>query len=49
MKSEVWLVVHAFQALDHGLLHLVDDLAALTGLGIDLVNSLVVHLHLEVL
>ena len=38
----------AVEALDHRLLHLVDDLGPLAGLGIDLVDALVVHLHLEV-
>jgi hypothetical protein len=44
----VGLVVHAVQALHDGLLQLVDDLAALAGLRVDLVDALVVHLHLEV-
>ena len=43
------LVVHAVKALDHRLLELVDDLRALAGLGIDLVNALVVDLYLQVL
>jgi hypothetical protein len=43
------LVVHAVHALDHGLLHLVDDLAALAGVRVDPVYPLVVHLQLEVL
>src|SRR3954454_7149326 len=47
-EAEVRLVVHAVQALHDGLLHLVDDLGPLAGLGIDLVDALVVHLHLEV-
>ena len=40
--------MHAVQALHDGLLELVDDLAALAGLRVDLVDALVVHLHLEV-
>ena len=43
------LVVHALEALDDGLLHLVDDLAALAALGVDPVDPLVVNLDLEVL
>jgi len=49
VKAQVRLVVHALQALDDRLLHLVHDLAPLTGLGIDPVDPLVVHLDLEVL
>jgi hypothetical protein len=41
--------VHAFEALDDRLLHLVDDLAALPALGVDPMDPLVMHLHLEVL
>ena len=47
-EAEVGLVVHAVQALDDGLLELVDHLGALAGLRVDLVDPLVVHLHLEV-
>jgi hypothetical protein len=43
------LVVHAVHALDHSLLHLLDDLAALAGVRVDPVYPLVVHLHFEVL
>ena len=43
------LIVHALEALHDGLLHLVDDVAALTALGIDPMDPLVVHLHLKVL
>jgi hypothetical protein len=43
------LVVHAFEALDDRFLHLVDDLGALTAVGIDPVNSFVMDLNLEVL
>src|SRR6266851_6500229 len=43
------LVVHAVQALHDRLLELVDDLGALAGLGIDLVDALVMDLYLEVL
>jgi hypothetical protein len=45
----VRLVVHALEALDDGLLDLVDDLGAFTGVGVDLVDALVVDLDLEVL
>src|ERR1044071_5630735 len=47
-EAEVRLVVHAVQALDDRFLHLVDDLGPFAGLGVDLVDALVVHLHLEV-
>src|SRR4051794_6786478 len=47
-EPEVRLVVHAVQALHHRLLQLVDDIGALARLGVDLVDPLVVHLHLEV-
>ena len=47
-EAEVRLVVHAVQALHDGLLELVDDLGALAGVGVDLVDALVVDLHLEV-
>ena len=43
------LVVHAVHALDYGLLHLLDDLAALAGVRVDPVYPLVVHLQFEVL
>ena len=43
------LVVHAVHALDHSLLDLVDDLAALAGVRVDPVYPLVVHLQFEVL
>src|SRR5437763_11460826 len=49
VESEMRLVVHALQALDHSLLHLVDDFSALAALWIDPVDPLVVNLHLEVL
>ena len=49
VEAEVRLVVHALEALDDRLLHLVDDLAALAALRIDPVDPLVVHLDLEVL
>ena len=48
-KAEVGLVVHAVQALHDRLLQLVDDFRALAGLGVDLVDPLVVDLHLQVL
>ena len=35
VEAQMGLVVHALQALHDGLLHLVDDLAALAGLGVD--------------
>jgi hypothetical protein len=43
------LVVHAVHALDRGLLHLVDDLAALASVHVDPAYRLVVHLQFEVL
>jgi len=49
VEPQVGLVVHAVQALDHGLLHLVDDFAALPGLRVDAMDALVVDLHLKVL
>jgi hypothetical protein len=49
LEAEMRLIVHAVKALHDGLLELVDDLGSLTGLGIDLVDALVVHLHLEIL
>ena len=49
VKPEMRLIVHALEALHDGLLHLVDHLAALPAVGVDLVDPLVVHLHLEVL
>ena len=36
------LIVHALEALDDRLLHLIDHLAALSALGIDPVDSLVI-------
>ena len=48
-EAEVGLVVHAVQALHDGLLQLVDDLGALAGVGVDLVDPLVVDLDLQVL
>jgi hypothetical protein len=49
VEPEMRLVVHAFQALDDRLLHLVHHLASLTGFRIDPVDPLVVDLDLEVL
>jgi len=49
VEAEVRLIVHALQALHDGLLHLVHDFTALAALGVDPVNPLIVHLHLEVL
>ena len=48
-NARMGLVVHAVHALDHGLLHLLDDLAALAGVRVDPVDSLVVHQQFEVL
>ncbi len=48
-EAQVGLVVHAVEALHDRLLDLVDDLRALARDGIDLVDPLVVDLHLEVL
>src|SRR5690606_11647473 len=48
-ERQVGLVVHAVQALHDGLLDLLDRLDGLAGVGIDLEDSLVVDLHLEVL
>ena len=48
VEPQVRLVVHAVQALHDGLLELVDDLGALARVGVDLVDALVVDLHLEV-
>ncbi len=48
-EAEVGLVVHAVQALHDRLLKLVDDFRALARLGVDLVDTLVVDLDLEVL
>jgi len=45
----VRLVVHAVQALHHGLLQLVDDFRPLAGVGVDFVDSLVVDLDLQIL
>ena len=49
VEAEVRLIVHALQALHDRLLHLIDDVGALSGLGIDAVDALVVELDLEVL
>jgi len=49
VEAEVRLIVHALEALDDRLLHLVDDLAALPGLGVDAVDALVVDLDLQIL
>ena len=49
VEDQVRLVVHAVQALDDGLLQLVDDVGALAGDGVDAVDALVVDLDLEVL
>jgi hypothetical protein len=38
------LIVHALEALDDRLLHLVDDLATLAAVRVDAMNSLVVDL-----
>ena len=40
------LVVHAIQALDDRLLQLVHHFGALAGVGVDLVDALVVNLYL---
>jgi hypothetical protein len=45
-ECEVRLVVHAVKALHHSLLKLVYNLAALTGVGVNPVDSLVVNLNL---
>jgi hypothetical protein len=47
-EPQMGLVVHAVQALDDRLLQLVDHLTTLARLRVDLVDALVVHLHLEV-
>ena len=49
VEAEVGLIVHALEALHDRFLHLVDDLVALAALGVDPVDSLVVHLDFEVL
>ena len=49
VEAQVGLVVHAVEALHDGLLQLVDDFGALARVGVDLVDPLVVHLHLEIL
>ena len=49
VEAEMRLVVHALAALHDRLLHLVDDLPALARLRVDLVDTLVMHLHFEVL
>ena len=41
--------MHAVQALHDRLLELVDDFRALARVGVDLVDPLVVDLHLEIL
>ncbi len=41
--------MHAVEALDDRLLQLVDHVGPLAGLGVDLVDPLVVDLHLEIL
>ena len=43
------LVVHAVQALDHRLLHLVDPLGGGAGFGVDPPDRVVMDLDLEVL
>jgi hypothetical protein len=43
------LVVHAVEALHDRLLELVDDIRALAGVGVDLVDPLVVDLDLQIL
>jgi hypothetical protein len=43
------LVVHALQALDDGLLHFVNDLAALAAFRVDAMDAFVVDLDLQVL
>src|SRR4051812_49780559 len=43
------LVVEAVEALDDGLLNLLDRVDGLAGVGVDLQDALVVQLHLEVL
>src|SRR6185312_15979052 len=49
VEAEMRLVVHAVEALHDRLLELVHDLGALARRGVDAVDALVVHLHLEVL
>ena len=49
VEAEMRLVVHAVEALHDGLLQLVDHFRALAGLGIDLVDPLVVDLDLQIL
>jgi hypothetical protein len=49
VEPQMGLVMHAFQALHHRLLHLVHNLAALARFRVDPVDPLVVDLHLEVL
>ena len=48
-EHEVRLVVEAVEALDDGLLGLLDRLGSLAGLGVDLEDALVVDPDLEVL
>ena len=49
VEAKMWLIVHAFKALDDRLLHLVDDLGAFAALRVDAVDALVVDLNLKVL
>ena len=49
VEDEVWLVVHAVQALDDGFLELVDHVGAFAGDGVDAMDAFVVNLDLEVL
>ena len=49
VEREVRLVVHAVEALDDGLLKLVDHLGPLTGNRVDAVDALVVNLYFELL
>jgi len=49
VEPEMGLIVHAVEALDHGLLQLVDDLRPLARDRVDAVDALVVDLHLELL
>ena len=49
LEGQMRLVVHAVQALDHRLLHLVDPLGGGARLGVDSPDRVVVDLDLEVL
>jgi hypothetical protein len=49
VEPQSGLVVHALEALHDGLVHFVDDIAALAGVRVDPVYPLVVHLQFEVL